>query len=149
MDVLSRDLSLRFWNFFNKDPRHWLPAGVGVTFSIKGTITNPESHAHLAFLDVVAVSLDMADAMGIQFTTPFPQVHNTVYWEGAWTFNTVESKIPAFAANVTVEVSQITSPVNMERCIREVFEEHTVLWKKMTMINRKNDYSDNLSWSFC
>ena len=62
MDVLSRDLSLRFWNFFNKDPRHWLPAGVGVTFSITTTITNRESHAHLAFVDVVAVPLNISDA---------------------------------------------------------------------------------------
>ena len=112
MNVLSRDLSLRFWNFFNKDPGHWIPACVDVTISIASTITNPESYAHLAFVDVVAVALNMADAMGI-FTTSFKHVHNTVNWKGAWTFSTVESEIPAFAAIVTAPDSQSASPVNM------------------------------------
>jgi len=101
MDVSSRDLSLRFGNFLNKDPGHWIPACVGVMTSKCSTITDPESHAHLAFVYVVAVPLNMADAKDT-FTTSFPHVNNTVNWKGAWTFSTVESEIPAFAAAVTV-----------------------------------------------
>jgi len=101
MDVLSRDLSLRFGNFFSKDAGHWIPACVGVvTSTVSGTISDPESHAHLAFVDVVAVSLNMANAMGI-FTTSFIHAHNTVNWKRAWTFSTVEREILAFAAAVT------------------------------------------------
>ena len=146
MDVLSQDLSLRFRNFFNKDPGHWTPACVGViTSTVSSTITNPESHAHLAFVDVVTVALNMADAMGI-FTTSFIHVHNTVNWKGAWAFSAVESEIPALAATVTAVDSQSACPVNMESCAREVFEEHTILWKK-DKNKPKNHYSDNLSWS--
>ena len=102
MDVSSWDLSLRLGNFLNKDPGHWIISSVGViTSTVSGTISDPESHAHFAFVDVVTVPLNMADTMGIQFTTSFPQVHNTVNWKGAWTFSTVESEIPAFAAAVT------------------------------------------------
>ena len=130
MAVLSRDLNLRFGNFFNKDPGNWIPACVGViTSTDSGTITNPETHAHLAFVDVVAVPLNMTDAMDT-FSTSFPHVHNTVNWKGAWTLSTVESEIPAFTATVTAADFEIASPVNMERCVREVFEEHAVLWKK-------------------
>ena len=100
MDVLSRDLNLGFRNFFNKDPGHWIPACVGVITSTEsGTISNPESHAHLALVDV-AVPLNMAYTMEI-FTTSFIHVYNTFNWKGTWTFSTVESEIPAFAAAVT------------------------------------------------
>ena len=147
MKVESRDLSLRFWNFFNKDPGHGIIACVGViTSTVSGTISDPESHAHLAFVDVVAMPLNMADAMGI-FTASFIHVHNTVNWKGAWAFSTVESEIPAFAAIITAEDSQSASPVNVYRCVREVFEEHTVLWKKDDNNIPENDYFDNLSWS--
>ena len=101
MFCLDRDLSLRFRNFFNKDTGHWIPACVGVTVSMTSTITNPESHAHIAFVDVITVPLNMADAMET-FTTSFIHVHNAINWKGAWTFSTVESEIPAFAATVTV-----------------------------------------------
>ena len=63
--------------------------------TVSGTISDPESHAHLAFVDVVAVALNMADTMGIQISTSSPQVDNTINWKGAWTFSTVESEIPA------------------------------------------------------
>ena len=100
MDALSQYLGLRFRNFFNKDPGHWIPACVGVKISISRTITNPESHTHPAFVDVVTVPLNMADTKEI-FITSFPHVHNTVNWKRGWTFRTVESEIPAFAAVVT------------------------------------------------
>ena len=129
MNDLSRALSLRFENFFNVNPGHWLPTSVGVAFSEMLTITDPESHAHLAFVDVVTVPLNMADAVKIFRPLSFPHVHNTVNWLGTWTFSTVESEIPAFAAPVTVVDSKSTSPVNMEGCIREVFGEHTILRK--------------------
>ena len=130
MNVLSRDLSLRFRNFLNKDPGHWIPACIGViTSTVSSTIGDRESHSHLAFVDVVAVPLNMADTTRI-FTTSFIHEQNTINWKGAWTFSTVESEIPAFAAAVAVRDSKNASPVNMERCVREVFEEHTVLWRK-------------------
>ena len=76
MDVLPWDLSLRFRNFLNKNPGHWFESCVGViTSTISGTISDPESHAHFAVVDVVTVPLNMADTMGIQFTTSFPQVY--------------------------------------------------------------------------
>ena len=141
MDVLSQDLSLGFWNFFNKDPRHWVPARVGVSISIASTITNPESHAHLAFVDVVAVPLNVADAMGIS-TIILIHVHNTVNWKRTWTFSTVESEIPAFATTCAIADSKNASPVNMEGCARGVFEEHTVLWEK----DDKNKQEKPLFW---
>ena len=77
MDVLSRHLGLSFRNFFNEDPGHRLPAREGVTSASMLTITNPESHAHLSFVNVVTMPLNMADAVQI-LSVALPHVHNTV-----------------------------------------------------------------------
>ena len=83
MDLFSRNLSLRFWNFFDENPGHGILACVGVITSTEsGTITDPKSHAYLAFVNVVTVPLNVADAMGI-LTTSFIHVHNTVNWKRA------------------------------------------------------------------
>ena len=125
MVILSRNLSLRLSNFFNEDPGHWTPACVGVIAStVSGTISDPESHGHLAFVDVVAVTLNMAGTV-IILTVSFTHVHNSVNWQGSWTFNTVESEIPAFATSVTALDSKIASPVNMEGCVRKVLSEQS------------------------
>ena len=76
-NVLPRHLGLRLGNFFNEDPGHRLPARVGVTRWSTSTITNPESHAHPSFVNVVAVSLDMANAVKI-LSIALPHEHNTV-----------------------------------------------------------------------
>ena len=126
MDSFSRDLSLRFRNFFNKDPGHWIPACVGVGVSITATITDPKTHAHLAFVDVVTMPLNMADTVWI-LRLCSPQVHNTVNWHRSCTFSSIKSEIPAFTAPGTASNSKCSSPVNMEGCVREVLGEHTIL----------------------
>ena len=133
MGILSGFLSLRFRDFFNKDPGHWIKACVGVSISINATIPNPESHSHLPFLDIVTVTLNMADTVRILGCSS--QVNNSINGQGSCTFSTVESEIPAFAAIDTACDSKNTSPVNMEGCVWEVLDKHTVLYKR-------NDYQE-------
>jgi len=126
-DFLFWDLSLRFRNFFNKNPGYGTPACVGVITSTEsGTISDPESHAHLAFVDLVTVPLNIADAVNILNLCSF-HVHKTVNRQGICTFNIVESKIPAFAAAITAVDSNNASPVNMEGSVREFLREQTLL----------------------
>ena len=62
----SPGLSLSFWNLFYKDSGHSVPSCVGVKASTGScAIADPESHAHLSLPDVIAVALNMADAMRI------------------------------------------------------------------------------------
>ncbi len=97
-----------------------------ITSTESGTVGDPEPHAHLAFVDVVTVPLNIVDAVNI-LSLCLPHVHKTVNWQGGCTFSTVESEIPAFAAIITASDSKDTSLVNMESCVREVLGEHTVL----------------------
>ena len=62
----SGGLSLSFRNLFYEDAGHRYPSCVGVIAStVPMAFTNPESHAHLSFVDVVTVALNMADTMRI------------------------------------------------------------------------------------
>ena len=121
-------LILRFRNFFNKYTGHWIPSCVGISVSISGAITDPESHKHLSFGDVITVPLNMADAMEI-FITACLHIDHSVNGQRSRTFSAIESEVPTFAAAIAFVNSQCTRPVNMKRSIREVFGENTVLQK--------------------
>ena len=75
MWILRQTLSFR--NIFNEDPGHRLPACGGITSDSKLTITNPESHAHPSFVDVVTMPLNTANTVNIVSVT-LPHLHNTV-----------------------------------------------------------------------
>ena len=124
MDASSRYLRLRFRNFFNIDSG--IPTCVGVDISIAGTIAHPESHAHFAFVNVMTVPLNMANAVNILILSCF-HVQNTINWQRSCTFSTIESEIPAFAAGVTAVDSKNASPIDMEGSVREVLGEQTLL----------------------
>jgi len=97
-----------------------------ITSTVSGTIVDPESHAHLAFVDVVTVPLNVVDAVNI-LTRCFQHVTKTINWQASCAFSNVESEIPAFGAIVTAGDSKNVSPVNMEGSVREVLAEQTLL----------------------
>ena len=117
--------------------RHRMPSSKGVIVSMTVPIafTNPESHAHLSFVNVITVAFNVADAMRVlRFAD---HVHNTINREGSGTFCTVESKVPAFTGNISMD-SKCTSPVHMKGCVGEVFAEHTFLCEKRNRYASKN-----------
>ena len=77
MDVLSLHLGLSLRNFFNEDPGHRVPTSVGISSDSMLTITNPESHVHLSFVNVVTMPLNMANAVKI-LSVALPHVDHTV-----------------------------------------------------------------------
>ena len=79
-------------------------------------------------MDVVTVSLNMADAMEI-FATAVSHVDNSVNGQGTRTLSAIESEVPTFAAAIASVNSQCTRPVNMKSSIRKVFCKDTVLSK--------------------
>ena len=121
-------LSLSFRNFFNKYTGHWIPSCLAISVSKWGAVADPESHAHLSFVDVITVPLNMADAMEI-FITACLHVDNSVNRQRSRTLSAIEGEVPTLAAGIAAVNSQYTRPVNMKSCIREVFSENTVLQK--------------------
>ena len=121
-------LSLSFRNFFNKYTGHWIPSCFSISVSIWSTVADPESHAHLSFMDVITVPLNMADTMEIFITTCL-HVDDSVNGQRSRTLSAIESEVPTFAAGIAAVNSQYTRPVNMKGSIRKVFGENTVLQK--------------------
>ena len=73
----SGSLSLSFGNLLYEDAGHRKISSVGIIVStVPSAFTNPESHAHLSFVDVVTVALNMADTMRIYRFTG--HVHDAV-----------------------------------------------------------------------
>ena len=105
-------LSLRFGNLFNKDPWYWIPSCVPISVSISVAISDPESNAHLSFVNVVAVPLNMADTMEI-LTSACLHVSYSVNGQRSRTLSAIESEVPTFAAAITAVNPQRTRPVNM------------------------------------
>ena len=60
-------LSLSFGNLLYKDAGHRMISCEGVIVSMTEPIafTNPESHAHLSFVNVITVAFNVADAMRV------------------------------------------------------------------------------------
>ena len=57
---------MSFGNLLYKDAGHRCPSSVGVIVSIEPlAFTNPESHAHLSFVNVITVAFNVADAMRV------------------------------------------------------------------------------------
>ena len=121
-------LSLSFRNFFNKHTGHWIPSCVAISVSIWSAVADAESDAHLSFVDIITVPLNMADAKEI-FITACLHEDNSVNGQRSRTLSTNESEVPTFAAGIAGVNSQYTRPVNMKGSIRKVFGENTVLQK--------------------
>ena len=78
MDAPLKVLSLSFGNLLYEDAGHRFPSSVGVIVSMTVPIafTNPESHAHLSFVNVITVAFNVADAMRVYSFAE--DVHNTI-----------------------------------------------------------------------
>ena len=94
-------LSLSFRNFFNKYTGHWIPSCVAISVSISGAVADPESHAHISFVDIITVPLNMTDAMDITITA-CPHEDNAVNRQRSRTLSAIESEVPTFAAAIAV-----------------------------------------------
>ena len=121
-------LLLSFWNLFNKDPRHCMPACIRVSNCFATTFSNPESHSHLSLVDVITVTFNMAVTVKIVVLAG-SHVERTVNGARRAALGAIEGEIPTTTAPVTSTNSEVTSKVNMEGSVCEVLHEFTVLQK--------------------
>ena len=92
---------------------------------------NPESHAHLSCVNVVAVTLDMVVTMQI-LTGILASAHVecTFNRSRVSTFSAIESEIPAAAKVVTVEDPEVASKKHVMCIVGVIFNEFTVLLRR-------------------
>ena len=76
-------------------------------------LSNPESHSHLSFLNVIAVTFNVTVTVNIAVSDCL-HVECTVNGSRRAALSSIEAEIPATTAAVTVVNPDITSIVDME-----------------------------------
>ena len=78
MDAPLKVLSLSFGYLLYENAGHRMKSceGVIVSMTVPFAFTNPETHTHLSFVDVITIAFNVADAMRIYSFAG--HVHNTI-----------------------------------------------------------------------
>ena len=101
-------------------------------------LSNPESHSHFSFLNVFAVTFNVAVTVKI-LVSAYLHVEFTVNSSRRAALGSIEGEIPTTTAVVTVMNSQVTSIVDMEGSVRVFLHKVTVL----------NEYKETASVAYC
>ena len=107
-----------------------MPACIRVSNCLATTFSNPESHSHLSFVDVITVTFNMAvTKKNVVVKLAGVHVERTVNGARRAALGAIEGEIPTTTAFVTECNPEVTSKVNMEGSVCEVLHEFTVLQK--------------------
>ena len=140
-------LFLSLWGryFFHEDPGHRVPSSVRISRTVTGTVSDPESHAHSAFVDFIADSLDVTWAMQIFLSFASSISHVDYSINSCWSraLRTVKSEIPSPATGVAVIDAELATPVDTQTCAVRLLLENAFLLKGKS--NQIQDYQSNLS----
>ena len=114
-----------------------MPTSVGVSkFMSCDTLSNRKSHSYISFLNVIAVTFNVAVTVKI-VVFACSHVECTVNSSRGAALGSIEGKIPATTAGVTSVNPKVTSIVDMEGSVRVFLHKVTVLNKKKNRKGRK------------
>ena len=106
-----------------------MPTSVGVSKVVScDAFSNLESHSHLYFLNVIAVTFNVAVTVTVKIVvSACLHVECTVNSSRRAALGSIEGEIPATTAVVTVINPEVTSIVDMEGSVRRFLHKVTVL----------------------
>ena len=106
-----------------------MPSGICVsTLVTRGALSYPESHSHLSFVNVIAVTYNEPMAVKIaRRALACCHVECTVNKPRRTALGAIEREIPAATAVVTVVNPEVPSEVDIEGSVCVVLQEFTVL----------------------
>ena len=109
-----------------------MPTGVGVSKLIPcDALSNPECYSHLSFLNVIAVTFNVAVTVKI-VVSACVNVECSINGSRGAALGSIEGEIPATTAAVTKGNPEVTSIIDMQGSVR-------VFLHKVTVLNRKKD----------
>ena len=129
---LERPVFLRLWRryFFHVDPGYWVPACVGIGASIAGTITDPEPHAHPAFVDLLTDAFYLTNSVQIfPATSSLDHVDDSINGCWSWALCAIESEIPSSAATMTTVEAEVSIVKDSQPSFGRLLVEKAFLWK--------------------
>ena len=137
-------LFLSLWGryFFHVHPGHRVPSCVCISRTITWAVADPKSHAHFAFVDFIADTLDVTWAVQIFYSFASSIFHVDYSINSCWSraLCTVKSEIPSLATVVAVIESELTTPVDTQTCVVRRLLENAFLLKGKS--NQIQDYQN-------
>ena len=139
-------LFLSLWGryFFHVHPGHRVPSCARISRTEHFAVADPESHAHSAFVDFIADSLDVTWAVQIvcSAASSFRHVDYSINGCRSRALCSVKSEIPSPATVVAVIDAELAIPVDTQTCVVRRLLENAFLLKKKS--NQTQDYKSNL-----
>ena len=109
-----------------------MPTSVGVSKLMAcDALSNRESHSHLSFLNVIAVTFNVAVTVKIVVSARV-NVECSINSSRGAALGSIEGEIPATTAAVTKGNPEVTSIIDMQGSVR-------VFLHKVTVLKRKKD----------
>ena len=142
MNLLFLSLLGRY--FFHEDPGHRVPSCVRISRTEMVAVSDPESHAHSAFMDFIADSLDVTWAVQIVYSAASSFRHVDYSINSCWSraLCTVKSEIPPPATVIAVIDAELATPVDTQTTAFRLLLEKAFLLKGRS--DRIQDYQSNL-----
>ena len=107
---LERLVLLSLWrrDFFHIDPGYWVPACDGISGSQALTITDPESHAYTACVDLLTDAFYLTNSVQI-FLEAVSIYHEDDSINGCWSWAlyAIKGEIPPSAAIITIVETKV------------------------------------------
>ena len=137
---------LSLWGryFFHEHPGHRVPSCDCISRTVTVAVADPESHAHSAFVDFIADSLDVTWAVQIVYPAASSFRHVDYSINSCWSraLCTVKSEIPSPATVIAVIDAELATPVDTQTCaVRRLLENAFLLKGKS---NKIQDCQSNL-----
>ena len=109
--ILKQFVVLSLWGryFFHVDPGYWVPACPGISGSIAFAITDPESHAHHAFVDLLTDAFYLTNSVQIFLgSVSVDHVDDSINGCWSWALCAIEGEIPPSAALMTIVDTKVS-----------------------------------------
>ena len=130
--ILKQFVVLSLWGryFFHVDPGYWVPACEGISGSIAFAITDPKSHAHDAFLDLLTDAFYLTHSVQI-FLAAGSVDHINDSINSCWSrvLCAIEGEIPPSAATMTIVETKVSIEKDSQPSFGRRLVEKAFLWK--------------------
>ena len=139
-------LFLSLWGryFFHEHSGHRVPPCDCISRTVTFAVADPESHAHSAFVDFIADSLDVTWAVQIFQSATSSISHVDYSINSCWSraLCAIKGEIPSPTTVVAAIEPKLTTPVDTQTCaVRRLVENAFLLKGKSSQIQ---DYQSNL-----
>ena len=123
---------LSLWGryFFHVDSGYWVPACLCISGSKADTITDPESNAHDAFVDLLTDAFYLTNSVQIFLVVvSVDHVDESINGCWSWALYAIEGEIPPSAAIMTITKTKVPIVKDSQPGISRLLVEKAFLWK--------------------